>query len=53
VLELFWEDASQLMGLYDTPEGQALREKITDYENQFIDGSRSTAFFTEFNLGQV
>ena len=47
VIELWWEDASQLMVLYDTPEAQQLRKKIVDYENQFIDISRSTAFFTE------
>jgi hypothetical protein len=49
VIEFLWEDASQLMKLYDAPEAQELREKIADYENQFIDRSRSTAFFTEFN----
>jgi hypothetical protein len=47
VIELWWEDASQLMVLYDTPEAQQLRKKIVDHENQFIDKSRSTAFFTE------
>ena len=47
VIELWWEDASQLMVLYDTPEAQQLRKKIADYENQLIDISRSTAFFTE------
>ena len=50
VIEFLWEDASQLMKLYDTPEAQ--REKIADYENQFIDRSRSTAFFTEFNAAE-
>ena len=49
VIEFLWEDASQLMKLYDAPEAQELREKIADYESQFIDRSRSTAFFTEFN----
>jgi hypothetical protein len=52
VIEFLWEDASQLMKLYDTPEAQELREKIADYENQFIDRSRSTAFFTEFNAAE-
>ena len=47
VIELWWEDASQLMVLYETPEAQQLRQTIVDYENQLIDKSRSTAFFTE------
>ena len=47
VVEFWWEDASQLMELYDTPEAQQLRKKILDYENRFIDTVRSTAFFTE------
>ena len=47
VIELWWEDASQLMVLYETPEAQQLRQAIVDYENQLIDKSRSTAFFTE------
>lgn len=50
VIEIWWEDASQLMELYDTPEAQELRTKIADYENRFIDKFRSTAFFTESNL---
>ena len=47
VVEFWWEDASQLMELYDTPEARQLRKKIADYENRFIDVLRSTAFFTE------
>ena len=47
VIELWWEDASQLMVLYETPEAQQLRQTIVDYENQLIDKSRSTVFFTE------
>ena len=52
VIEGSWEDAGQLMEHYDTPEAQVLRKKIADYESQFIDKSRSTAFFTEFNLAE-
>lgn len=52
VIEFVWDDASHLMKLYDTPEAQELREKIADYENQFIDRSRSTAFFTEFSSAE-
>ena len=52
VIEVWWEAASQLMELYDTPEAQQLRKIISDYENQFIDTSRSTAFFTEFSSAQ-
>ncbi len=52
VIEFLWEDASELMELYGTPEAQELREKIADYENQFIDRSRSTAFFTEFSSAE-
>jgi hypothetical protein len=47
VVEFWWEDASHLMALYDTPEAQQLRKNIADYENRFIDTLRSTAFFTE------
>ena len=47
VIEFWWEDAGQLMELYDSPEAQQLRKKIADYENMFIDKLRSTAFFTE------
>jgi hypothetical protein len=52
VIEFVWDDASHLMKLYDTPEAQELREKIADFENQFIDRSRSTAFFTEFSSAE-
>jgi len=47
VVEFWWEDASNLMELYDTPEAQKLRKNIADYESRFIDTLRSTAFFTE------
>lgn len=52
VIEFWWEDASQLMALYDSPEAQRLLKKIADYESQFIDKFRSTAFFTECNSAE-
>lgn len=52
IIEMWWDDASQLMELYDTPEAQELRRKIADYENRFIDKFRSTAFFTESDPGE-
>ena len=47
VIEFWWEAASQLMELYDTPEAQQLRKKISENESQFIDKSpiRSSARF--------
>ncbi len=47
VLEYWWRDAGQLMERYQSVEARDLFEKMTDYQNQFIDLSRSTAFFTE------
>jgi hypothetical protein len=47
VLEYWWHDASQLMEKYRLPEAIALFEAMSEYQKQFIDLSRSTAFFTE------
>ena len=49
ILEYWWEDASQLMEKYQSPEAAALFEEIRQYQQQFIDLSRSTAFFTEYD----
>ena len=47
VLEYWWKDARKLMDLYESPEAKALFQKMADYQQEFIDLSRSTAFFTE------
>jgi len=47
VVEYWWQDASQLMARYQSPEAAALLKEMSEYQQQFIDLSRSTAFFTE------
>ncbi|MEN8803808.1 MAG: EthD domain-containing protein [Thiogranum sp.] len=47
IIEYYWDNAHQLSTLYETPEARILGEKIGKYQNEFIDLSRSTAFFTE------
>ncbi len=47
VLEYWWQDASELMAKYQSPEAIALLKDMSEYQKQFIDLSRSTAFFTE------
>jgi hypothetical protein len=47
VLEYWWSDAGHLMERYRSPDAAALFNEMTEYQNQFIDMSRSTAFFTE------
>ncbi|WP_455234779.1 EthD domain-containing protein [Thiogranum longum] len=47
VLEYWWQDAAQLMPLYESPEAKALLDRVSEYQNQFIDLTGSTAFFTE------
>lgn len=47
VLEYWWQDASKLMDTYQSPQAVALLGEMSEYQQQFIDLSRSTAFFTE------
>jgi hypothetical protein len=46
-IEFYWENANQLSKLYDSAEAKAMAEQINKYQSEFIDLSRSTAFFTE------
>ena len=47
VLEYWWNDARDLQEKYESPEARSLFEEMKNYQAQFIDLSRSTAFFTE------
>ena len=47
IIEYYWDNAHQLSTLYESPEAQALGAQMEKYQNDFIDLSRSTAFFTE------
>ena len=47
VIEYYWDNAHQLSALYETPEARTLTEQVAKYQNEFIDLSQSTAFFTE------
>jgi hypothetical protein len=46
-IEFYWDNANHLSTLYDSAEAQALADQINKYQSEFIDLSRSTAFFTE------
>lgn len=46
-IEFYWETANQLSALYGSEEAKALAEQMNKYQSEFIDMSRSTAFFTE------
>jgi hypothetical protein len=47
VIEFYWNNAHQLSALYESPQASALAEQVGKYQSDFIDLSRSTAFFTE------
>ena len=47
VLEYWWNDARDLQEKYESPEARSLFEEMENCQAQFIDMSRSTAFFTE------
>jgi hypothetical protein len=49
VIEFYWNSANELSALYESPEARALAEQVGKYQSNFIDLSRSTAFFTEDN----
>ena len=47
VVEYHWDNANRLKHFYESPQAKQLSDQITRYQSQFIDLSRSTAFFTE------
>ena len=47
IIEYYWDNAHQLSSLYESPAAQTLSEQVGKYQGEFIDLSRSTAFFTE------
>lgn len=47
ILEVWLESANDLQAL-DTPEAEALREEMAEYQKQFIDFSASKRFLTEW-----
>ena len=47
VIEFYWENAQQLPSLYESPQAQDLAEQVRKYQGEFIDLSRSTAFFSD------
>jgi hypothetical protein len=48
VIELWWDSARELVAVNETPEADDMRRRIGEYEEQFIDKTRSTIFFTEY-----
>jgi len=46
-IEFYWESASRLAALYDSPEARELAEQLNKYQGEFVDTARCTAFFTE------
>jgi hypothetical protein len=48
VIEILWDSAKELVAVHDTPEARELRRQIGEFEQQFVDKSRSTIFFTEY-----
>lgn len=50
-IEFYWDNAHQLSHLYDSEQARTLAEQINKYQGEFIDLSRSTAFFTESETG--
>lgn len=47
IIEIWWDSAKVLTTINETPEAEALKQKIGEYEKQFIDRSHSKIFFTE------
>ena len=47
VLEYWWPDARHFTDYYENDAAKALMREMADVQAQFIDLSRSTAFFTE------
>ena len=49
VLEYWWNDARQLQSAYESDEAKQLMAKAIEFQSQFIDLTKSSAFFTENN----
>jgi len=45
--EYFWDNAASLMDVYDTGDAIAAMREMNGYLEQFVDMSKSSAFFTE------
>ena len=48
ILEYWWPEGDDLIAVYESFEGQSLYKEITEYQKQFIDHTRSSIFFTEY-----
>jgi hypothetical protein len=47
VLEYWWDNAAHLLERTNSPEGKALTQEMLIYQQQFVDLSSSSGFFTE------
>jgi hypothetical protein len=47
IIEVWWDSAKELIAINESPEAEVLKDKISEYEDQFIDQSLSKIFFTE------
>lgn len=47
VLEYWWNNASQLHSVLDSPQCDVLMQSMLDFQRQFVDLEKSCAFFTE------
>jgi hypothetical protein len=47
IIEWWWQSATQLAPLLDTPQAQSLILEIQAYQKQFADFDWSPSFFTE------
>jgi len=47
VVEIWWDNARDLMDRAMSPEGRAFRQEATEFEKTFIDLPASTQFFME------
>jgi hypothetical protein len=49
IIEVWWEQAKGFQEMLDAPETRQALEQMTDFQQQFIDFSRSYRFFTEWD----
>ena len=47
VLEYWWDDASQLHSVLNSPQCDVLMKSMLEFQKQFVDLEKSCAFFTE------
>ena len=47
VLEYWWNDASQLNAVLNSPQCDVLMKSMLEYQKEFVDLENSCAFFTE------